>query len=78
MVYNLRIDNSGRSVIYIFDHNFEIVLVIITCDIPNKRRYFSISFDISVIEIKYNLRFKTFKTDFFHFYFVNMDISFYI
>ena len=62
--------------IYTFDHNFETVLVIITCDIPNKRIYFSLSFDISVIEIKLNLRFKKFKTNFFHFYFLNMDISF--
>ena len=33
----LRIDNSGRNVIYTFDHNSETALVIITCDIPNKR-----------------------------------------
>ena len=37
----LRIDNSGRGVIYTFDHNSETVLVIITCYIPNKREYFS-------------------------------------
>ena len=52
------------------------MLVIITCDIPNKRGYFSSSFDRSLIEIKSDLRFLKFKNDFFHFYFLNMDISF--
>ena len=51
----LRIDNSGRSVIYTFDHNSETALVIITCDIPNKREYFSLSFGISVTVIKFDL-----------------------
>ena len=37
-VSTLRIDNSGRSVIYTFDHNSETVLVII-CYIQNKREY---------------------------------------
>ena len=36
-VFYLRIDNSGDSVIFTFDHNSETVLVIIACDIPNKR-----------------------------------------
>ena len=31
----LRIDNSGRSVIYTFDHNSQTMLVTIVCDIPN-------------------------------------------
>ena len=35
------VDNSGRSVIYTFDLNSETVLVIMTCDIPNERGYFS-------------------------------------
>ena len=52
----LRIDNSGRSVIYTFDHKSETVLVIITCYIPNKRLNFSLSFDISAIIIKCDLR----------------------
>ena len=60
--------------IYTFDHNSETVLVIITCDIPNKREYFSLSVDRSVIVIKFELRIFEFKTDFFHFYFLNMDI----
>ena len=71
----LRIDNSGRSVICTFDHNSETVLVKITCDIPNKRRYFSLSSDRNVIVIKFELIIFKFKTDFFHFYFLNMDIS---
>ena len=62
--------------IYTFDHNSETALVMITCDIPNKREYFSLSFDISVIVIKFDLIFIKFKFDFFHFYFLNMDISF--
>ena len=63
----LRIDNSGRSVIYICDHNSQTVLVIITYNIPNERRYFSESYDISLLVIEF---------DFFHFYFLNMVISF--
>ena len=59
-----------------FDHNSETVLVKITCDIPNKREYFSLSFDSSVIVIKFELIILKFKTDFFHFYFLNMNISF--
>ena len=35
--YDLRIDNSGRSVNYTIDHNSETILVTRTCDIPNKR-----------------------------------------
>ena len=62
--------------IYTFDHNSETVLVIITYNIPNKRGYFSVSFDSSFIVIKFDLIFKKIKTDFFHFYFLNMDISF--
>ena len=50
----LRIDNSGRSVIYNFDHDSETMLVIITCDIPNKREYFSLSFDRTGIAIKFD------------------------
>ena len=72
----LRIDNSGRSVIYTFDHSSETVLAIMTYDIPNERGYFSRSFDISVLAIKFDLRFFKFKFDFFHFYFFNMDFSF--
>ena len=68
----LRIDNSGRSVIYTFYHNSETTLAMITCDIPNKRGYFSSSFDRSVIEFKFDVRFKTVL---FHFYFFNMNIS---
>ena len=56
MVFALRIDNSGRSVIYTFDQNSGAVLGIITYDIPNKRLYFSLSFDISVIVINFDLR----------------------
>ena len=44
--------------IYTFDHNSKTVLVIITCDIPNKRGYFSLSFDRNVIAIKFDQRFK--------------------
>ena len=33
----LRIDNSGRSVIYTFDHNSQTMLVTIVCDIPSYR-----------------------------------------
>ena len=61
----LRIDNSGRSVIYTFDHNSETALVIITCDIPNEKEYFSLSFDISVTVIIFHLIFVKFKFDFF-------------
>ena len=43
---SLRIDNSGCSVIYTFDHTSETPLVIITCDIPNKRGYLLI--DVSL------------------------------
>ena len=50
----LRIDNSGRSVISNFDHNSKTMLVIITCDIPNKREYFFLSFDRRVIAIKFD------------------------
>ena len=52
----LRIDNSGRSVIYTFDHEPETVLIIITCNIPNKRLYFSLSIDVSAFIIKCDLR----------------------
>ena len=38
--FGFRIDNSGCSVIYNFDHKSETVLVIITCIIPNKRDFF--------------------------------------
>ena len=54
--FHLRIDNSGRSVIYTFDHKSETVLVIITCNIPTERLYFSLSFDISAIIVKCDLR----------------------
>ena len=46
--------------IYTFDHNSESVLVIITCDIPNERGYFSLYVDGSVLEIKLDLRFLIF------------------
>ena len=59
-----------------FDHNSETVIVIITYYIPNKREYFSLSFYRSVVVIIFNVIFLKFKTDFFHFYFLNMDISF--
>ena len=62
--------------IYTLDHNSETALVMITCYIPNKRVYFSLSFDRSVIVIRFGLRFKKIKINFFHFYFLNMDISF--
>ena len=62
--------------IFTFDHNSETVSVIITYNIPNKREYFSLSFDSSFIVIKFDLIFFKFKTDFFHFYFLNIDISF--
>ena len=62
--------------IYTQDHTSETALVIITCNIPNKRGYFSASFDICVIVINFNLGFQKCKTDFSHFYFLNMDISF--
>ena len=52
-----------------FDHNSETVLVIITYGIPNKREYFSLSFDRSVVVIIFNVIFLKFKTDFFHFIF---------
>ena len=55
--------------IYTFDQNSDTLLVIITCDIPNKREYFSLFFDRSVIEIKFDIRFSKFKTDCFHFCF---------
>ena len=62
--------------IYTFHHNSGTALVIITCDIPKKSGYFSSSFDRCVIVIRFYLRFLKFKTDFLHFYFLNMDISF--
>ena len=62
--------------IYTFDHNSEAMLVVITCDIPNKREYFSLSFDISVSMVKFDLMYIKFRFDFYHFYFLNMDISF--
>ena len=69
---SLRIDNSGRSVIYTFDHNSEAVLVMITCDIPDKREHFYLSSDRSVTVIKFDLTFFKFKTYFLHFYFFNI------
>ena len=62
--------------IYTFDHTSETLLVIITYDIPNERGYLSSSIDRCVIEIQLYLRFLKSKTDFLHFYFLNMDISF--
>ena len=41
-----------------------------------KEIFFFLSVDRSVIVIKFELRILKFKTDFFHFYFLNMDISF--
>ena len=38
--YELRINKSGRSMIYDVDHTSETLLVIVTCGIPNKREYF--------------------------------------
>ena len=60
--------------IYTFYHNSETMIVMIACDIPNKRGYFSLSFDRSVIVITFDW-FLKFKTDYFHFYFLNIDIS---
>ena len=40
--------------IYTFDHKSETVIK--KCDIPNKGQYFSLSFDISAIIIKFALR----------------------
>ena len=57
-----RIDNSGRSVIRAFDNTSESALAMITWDIPNKRRYFSLSFDISFILNQFNVRILGFKT----------------
>ena len=62
--------------IYTLDHNSETALVMIKCYISNKRAYFSLSFDSSVIVIRFGLRFKKIKINFFHFYFFNIDISF--
>ena len=45
----LRIDNSGHSVICAFDHSRKSLLVTITYDIPNKREYFSLSYDRSAV-----------------------------
>ena len=50
----LRIDISGHSVNYTIDHNSETMLVTITCDIRNKRWYFSLSFHISIIVNKFD------------------------
>ena len=49
IVLNWNSLNRQFCVIYTFDHDSETVLVIITCNIPNKRLYFSLSFDISAI-----------------------------
>ena len=40
--------------IYNFDHISETMLVIITCYIPNKREYFSLSSDRRDITIKFD------------------------
>ena len=48
---------SKRSVSYTVDHNSETLLVVIKCDIPNKRGYFSLSSDRNVIVIKFDLIF---------------------
>ena len=53
---NLRIDNSGCSVMCAFDHTRKSLLVIITYDIPNKREYFYPSFDRNVILNLFDLR----------------------
>ena len=60
--------------IYTFHHKSETLVVMIACDIPNKRGYFFLSIDRSVIVIAFDLRFFRFKTDFFHFYFLNTVI----
>ena len=54
---------SKRSVIYTVDHNSETVLVVIKCDIPNIRGYFSLSSDRSVIVIKFDLIFSLLEVD---------------
>ena len=53
---NLRIDNSGRSVICAFDHTRKRLLMTRTYDIPNKREYFSHSLDRNVILNLFDLR----------------------
>ena len=55
VLYDLRIDNSGRRVNYTIDHNLETMLVTITCDIPNKKWYFCLSYHISVIVNTFDL-----------------------
>ena len=62
--------------IYTFYHNSETLIVRIACDIPNKQGYFSLCVDRSVIVIKFDLRFFNFKTDYFPFYFLNIDSAF--
>ena len=52
----LRIDNSGRSVIYIFDHISETILATNTYNISNKGEFFSLSYDRSYIYIKVDSR----------------------
>ena len=56
--------------IYTYDHNSGTALVIITCTIPSKREYFSLSFDRSVTVVKLDLMFLKFKTDIFTFIFL--------
>ena len=51
------------------------VPVTMTYHTPNKREYFSLSFRISVIVKKNDLRMLSFKNLFFHFYFLNKDFS---
>ena len=58
--------------IYTFDHNSETATI--TCDIANKRSYFSLYFHVSVIVIRFDLKICDFTTYFVHFYLFYMDI----
>ena len=49
--------------IYTFHHDSETLIVMIACDISNKRGYFSLSVDRC--QCKFDLRFLKFKTIFF-------------
>ena len=41
-VWPLSIDNSGRSVIFAFNHTPRTMQVMVACDVPNHREYFSL------------------------------------
>ena len=58
-----------------FVHTRKSMLGAITYDIPDKRDYFSLSFDRSVILNLFDLRMLGILNLSYHFYFLNMDIS---